>query len=529
MASEILKRDENHEPVAGFVTDDSNQYIKMARIDDATKGLKVLLVGGTGSGTVTSITASTGLTATPNPIIGAGTISLDSKLSPMDSLAGNALKILRVNAGETAVEYFTTTGTGTVTSVSVVTNQGVSGSVATATTTPAITLSLGALTGVTSLNGLVITANTGTITTGIWNGTPISLTSYVTGTLPVANGGTGATTLTGVLVGTGTTAVSVIANPSADTLFGWDNTDTLQKYITIGTGLTYTHATHTLSSTGSGGTVTSVSGTANRITSTGGATPVIDISASYVGQSSITTLGTIATGLWNGTIITSGFGGTGNGFTKFTGATTSEKTYTLPNSSTTILTTANTITVGQGGTGATTLTAHGVLIGNTTGVINATTAGTSGQVLTSNGASSDPTFQTFSGTLSYSNGVGTFGAASTTQTITHNLGVTPKRIIFNAVGGNGSNVNRPILGSSNGGWDASNQGCAYTGYNSSNISGNSGTQAAYVEFFSQSGNNTNTFHGIIGNVTSTTFDVVWTSTTSNGSYNTISYSWFCQS
>ncbi len=49
--------------------------------------------------------------------------------------------------------------------------------------------------------------------------------------------------------------------------------------------------------------VTSVSGTVNRITSTGGTTPVIDISASYVGQSSLTTLGTITTGVWNGTAI----------------------------------------------------------------------------------------------------------------------------------------------------------------------------------------------------------------------------------
>lgn len=55
--------------------------------------------------------------------------------------------------------------------------------------------------------------------------------------------------------------------------------------------------------TGGSGGVTSVSGTANRITSTGGATPVIDISASYVGQSSITNLGTITTGVWNGTAI----------------------------------------------------------------------------------------------------------------------------------------------------------------------------------------------------------------------------------
>ncbi len=57
--------------------------------------------------------------------------------------------------------------------------------------------------------------------------------------------------------------------------------------------------------------VTSVSGTANRITSTGGTTPVIDISASYVGQSSITTLGTIGTGVWQGTVVGPTYGGTG--------------------------------------------------------------------------------------------------------------------------------------------------------------------------------------------------------------------------
>lgn len=47
-------------------------------------------------------------------------------------------------------------------------------------------------------------------------------------------------------------------------------------------------------SPGGVGTVTSVSGTTNRITvATGTSTPVIDISASYVGQASITTVGTL--------------------------------------------------------------------------------------------------------------------------------------------------------------------------------------------------------------------------------------------
>lgn len=60
------------------------------------------------------------------------------------------------------------------------------------------------------------------------------------------------------------------------------------------------------------GTVTSVSGTADRITvATGTTTPVIDIAATYVGQTSITTLGTIATGVWSGTAIAANKGGTG--------------------------------------------------------------------------------------------------------------------------------------------------------------------------------------------------------------------------
>lgn len=53
-------------------------------------------------------------------------------------------------------------------------------------------------------------------------------------------------------------------------------------------------------------------GTANRISVTGGATitPTIDISLSYIGQTSITQLGTITTGVWNGSIIPIAFGGT---------------------------------------------------------------------------------------------------------------------------------------------------------------------------------------------------------------------------
>lgn len=57
-----------------------------------------------------------------------------------------------------------------------------------------------------------------------------------------------------------------------------------------------------LSGTNSGDQTTA--GTTNRITVTNGSTsPVVDIAATYVGQSSLTTLGTITTGVWNGTAI----------------------------------------------------------------------------------------------------------------------------------------------------------------------------------------------------------------------------------
>ena len=51
------------------------------------------------------------------------------------------------------------------------------------------------------------------------------------------------------------------------------------------------------------------------------------------------------------------------------------------------------LTVAQGGTGAGTFTANGILFGNGTSAIGATAVGTSGHVLTSNGAGVAPTFQ----------------------------------------------------------------------------------------------------------------------------------------
>ncbi len=123
-----------------------------------------------------------------------------------------------------------------------------------------------------------------------------------------------------------------------------------------------------------GGTVTSVSGTANRITSTGGATPVIDIDAAYVGQTSLTTLGTVTTGVWNGTDIAVADGGTGA--SSLTGVLTGNGTSAI---------TGNTVTQ------------YGVLVGGASNAVDSTAVGTSGDVLTSNGAGVPPTFQAAAG------------------------------------------------------------------------------------------------------------------------------------
>jgi hypothetical protein len=81
-----------------------------------------------------------------------------------------------------------------------------------------------------------------------------------------------------------------------------------------------------------------------------------------------------------------------NNYTSFTGATGSTKTYTLPDATTSILTTNAAVTVAQGGTGVVSTTAYGLLAGGTTttGALQNIGAGTSGQIPVSAGASALP-------------------------------------------------------------------------------------------------------------------------------------------
>jgi hypothetical protein len=148
------------------------------------------------------------------------------------------------------------------------------------------------------------------------------------------------------------------------------SSDNVQLASTVaGAGLTYTSG------------VLNVVGTADRITVNADS---IDIASTYVGQSTITTLGTIATGTWQGTIIAGQYGGTG--------VNNSGKTITLGGNF--VTSGAYALTLTQTGTTNVTLPTTGTL---------ATLAGTE-------------TFsnKTFSNTTNFSSNVTGAGAATST-------------------------------------------------------------------------------------------------------------------
>jgi len=130
------------------------------------------------------------------------------------ALAANALVI---GGGAGAAPATTTTGTGVVTALGVntgsagafVVNGGALGTPSSGTATNLTGLPLN-----TGVTGTLPIANGGT---GSTSTTYCSLTTNVTGTLPVANGGTGATSLTAnnVILGNGTSAVQTVAPSTA--------------------------------------------------------------------------------------------------------------------------------------------------------------------------------------------------------------------------------------------------------------------------------------------------------------------------
>jgi len=159
-------------------------------------------------------------------------------------------------------------GTGTV--------QGLTLS-GTVTSTGSLTLggSLSAVSLTSQVTGTLPIANGGTGTTSTQFA---NLTTNVTGILPVANGGTGVNTLTGIVKASGTSAFTAAvagtdyAPATSGTSILYGNGAGGFSNVTIGSGISF--AGGTLSATGSGGTVTSVTAS-SPLASSGGATPNI--------------------------------------------------------------------------------------------------------------------------------------------------------------------------------------------------------------------------------------------------------------
>ena len=118
-------------------------------------------------------------------------------------------------------------------------------------------------------------------------------------------------------------------------------------------------------------------------------------------------------------------GSGGGSVTLDAGAAAADTTLTIPNVTGTVLQSGTAVTVAQGGTGAATLTANAVLIGNGTSAVTAVAPSTAGNVLTSNGttwASTTPSVPTPSaiGQIPFSTNGSTYTA---TQKITQGTAV----------------------------------------------------------------------------------------------------------
>jgi hypothetical protein len=194
-------------------------------------------------------------------------------------------KILYENTGGTtagaytvdALKNYITTGlnSGTVTSVSVVSANGFTGTVANATTTPSITLTTN-ITGVLKGNGTAISAATAGTDYVIPSGSITGTASNVTGVVAVANGGTGATALTGYLVGNGTGAFTASSTIPTTALSGTLTNAQLANNSTTINGVARTLGASTTidlaSVTGQGATTATASTYSGGLTSSGGTT-----------------------------------------------------------------------------------------------------------------------------------------------------------------------------------------------------------------------------------------------------------------
>jgi hypothetical protein len=348
--------------------------------------------------------------------LGDGALTWNSYAIPAPT--GGVTTFLR-NDGTWAVPGGGGGGSGTVTSVSVITANGFTGTVATATTTPAITLTT-SVTGLLKGNGTAISAATagtdyvvpggalGTPSSGtLTNATGLPLTTGVTGLLPVANGGTGTAT-PGLVQGTNVTITGTWPNQTINATGG-------------GGGMTYPGAGIANSTGSAWGTSYSTTGSGTVLalaTSPTLVTPALGTPAS----------GDFSTGTFTWPTFNQNTTGTAANITASSNSTiTTLSALSLPGSqvsgniSGSAANVTGTVAIGNGGTGATTaaaaLTALGAYpatnpSGFTSNTGTVTSVGWTGGIVTVATGTTTPAF-TIAGT---SGGVPYFNSASTWAT-----------------------------------------------------------------------------------------------------------------
>ncbi len=375
------------------------------------------LPGGIGLGTITAVVAGTGLTG--------GTTSGSATLALATGAAVANLGFTPLNRASNLSDLASTVSARTNLGVPGLSGSFTVGHVAVFNTTGGAiadggAVGTGTITSVTATSPLAGGGSSGAVTVSL------------SGTVAVAQGGTGNASLTahGVLVGNGTSAVSVTGTGAVGQILtsNGPGSDPTFQPLTAGGG------TVTQVNTGSGVTGGPITGTGtislstvtnnNLLANITGATnsPSGTTISAFLDSALGSTQGSIVyRGAATWAVLTPGTTGTflqtqGGGFnpqwaagaagtvtsiTAGTGLTGG----TISSSGTIALTTP--VIVANGGSGTTSMTAHGVVIGAGTSSVAVTTAGTSGQVLTSNGASSDPTFQASPYIVSFGASLGT--------------------------------------------------------------------------------------------------------------------------
>lgn len=131
--------------------------------------------------------------------------------------------------------------------------------------------------------------------------------------------------------------------------------------------------------------------------------------------------------------------------------------------------------------------------------------------------------ETLGGSEISTSGVSAGPGASTTQTITHGLGKTPQIIRIQSIGFMASNGSAQTIPISFGTYNSTGNRCLYNPANSAE--GDPNTSTAFSVRLDYKTTSVTT--GVIGNVTSTTFDIVWTNTGGNAT-NQTSFIWEAQ-